>query len=43
MLKDGNNFIKALRKELGLNDSKDVNILSIILAPEARNDLKKSI
>lgn len=40
MFKDGDNFIKDLRKELGFNDSKKVNIMSIILTAEARKELK---
>ena len=39
MFKDGDNFIKELRKELGYNDSKNVNIMSIILTAEARREL----
>ena len=39
ILVDGDKFFKDLRKELGFNDSKDVNILSIILTPEARIEL----
>ncbi len=42
ILKDGNDFIKALRKELGFNDSKEVNVMSIILTAEARKELKES-
>ena len=42
ILKDGDDFIKALRKELGFNDSKDVNVMSIILTAEARKELKES-
>ncbi|RKD99849.1 hypothetical protein [Marinifilum flexuosum] len=39
LFKDGDNFIKELRKELGYNDSKNVNIMSIILTAEARKEL----
>ena len=39
MLKDGDNFLKELRKELGYNDSKDINIMSIILTAESRKEL----
>lgn len=39
ILIDGDNFFKDLRKELGFNDSKHINILSIILTPEARIEL----
>ncbi|WP_217517475.1 hypothetical protein [Vibrio metschnikovii] len=39
MLKDGDKFLKALRKEMGFTDSDKVNILSIILDPESRNQL----
>ena len=42
MFKDGDDFIKELRKELGFSDSKNVNIMSIILTPEARIELKES-
>ncbi len=42
ILKDGNDFIKALRKELGFNDSNEVNVMSIILTAEARKELKES-
>lgn len=38
-LKKGDNFFKDLRKDLGFNDSKDVNILSIVMKPEARKEL----
>ncbi|MCK5013541.1 MAG: hypothetical protein KAS66_06955 [Candidatus Omnitrophica bacterium] len=41
MFKDGDDFIKALRKELGFNDSKDLNVMSIILTAEARKELKE--
>jgi len=40
ILKDGNNFIKALRKELGFRDSADINVMSIILNAQARKELK---
>jgi len=42
MFKDGDDFIKELRKELGYNDSKNVNIMSIILTAEARRELTES-
>lgn len=41
VLKDGDDFIKELRKELGFKDSKNVNIMSIILTPETRKELKE--
>lgn len=41
ILKDGDDFIKELRKELGYNDSKNVNIMSIILTADARKELKE--
>jgi hypothetical protein len=41
ILEDGDKFFKDLRKELGFNDSKDVNILSIVLTPEARIELEQ--
>lgn len=42
ILKDGYQFIKDLRKEMGFNDSDNVNIMSIILTAEAREKLEKS-
>ena len=39
---DCNNFIKELRKELGFNDSKKINIMSIILTEESRKALEKN-
>lgn len=42
LLKDGDKFLKELRKELGYNDSKNVNIMSIILTAEAREELKQA-
>ena len=42
LLKDGNDFIKELRKELGFVDSKNINIMSIILTAEARKELTES-
>jgi len=42
IFKDGDNFIKDLRKELGFNDSKNVNIMSIILTADARKELRAS-
>ena len=41
MLKEGNVFFKELRKELGFSDDKDLNIISIILTPETRKELKE--
>ena len=43
MLRDGDKFFKDLRKEMGFSDSDDVNILSIILTPDAREELKKKV
>lgn len=40
MLKVGDTFFKDLRKEMGFHDSGKVNIISIILTPEARGELK---
>ncbi|MFC2138521.1 hypothetical protein ACFLTE_10125 [Bacteroidota bacterium] len=42
IINEGDDFIKELRKELGFNDSKSVNIMSIILSAEARKELKDS-
>jgi hypothetical protein len=41
MLNNGNKFIKDLRKEMGFHDSKELNIMNIILTVEAREELKK--
>ena len=41
-LVDGDQFIKELRKELGYKDSKNVNIMSIVLTPEAREELRQA-
>lgn len=41
ILKDGDDFIKELRKELGYKDSKNVNIMSIILTADARKELSE--
>jgi len=40
VLQAGDVFIKELRREIKFDVSKDVNILSIILNPEARRELK---
>ncbi len=40
MLKDGDKFLKDLRKEMGFNDSDRINIMSIILNAEARDELE---
>lgn len=40
MLDNGNKFIKDLRKEMGFHDSSDLNVISIILTNEARQELK---
>jgi len=42
IINDGNNFVKALRKDLGFSDSDKVNIMSIILTAEARKELKEN-
>ena len=42
ILKDGDDFVKDLRKELGYKDSNRVNIMSVILTPEARKDLMEN-
>ena len=41
MLKDGDKFLKDLRREMGFNDSDKTNIMSVILYAEARDELKK--
>jgi hypothetical protein len=43
ILKDGDKFIKDLRKEMGFHDSNKVNIMSIILTSEAREELKEKL
>lgn len=35
----GNTFLKEIRKEMGFSDSKDLNIMSIILTSEARAEI----
>ncbi len=40
MLKDGDKFLKDLRREMGFKDSDEVNIMSVILTAEAREELK---
>jgi hypothetical protein len=40
MMKIGDKFIKDLRREMGFNDSNNLNIMSIILTAEAREELK---
>lgn len=42
IIEEGDKFIKDLRKELGFNDSKKINIMSIILTPEAREEMINS-
>ena len=39
MLHDGNKFLKEIRTEMGFNDSKELNLISIILTSEAREEL----
>jgi len=41
MLRDGDKFLKDLRKEMGFNDSDKINIMSIVLDAESRESLKK--
>ncbi len=41
MLKDGDKFLKDLRKEMGFKDTDKVNIMSIILTAEAREELNE--
>ena len=39
MINNGNMIFLEIRKELGFKDSGDLNIMSIILTPEARNEI----
>ncbi|PRY84474.1 hypothetical protein [Mongoliibacter ruber] len=41
MLEDGNKFLKEIRKEMGFSDSKNLNLIDIILTAEAREELRK--
>lgn len=41
MMEDGNDFLKEIRKDMGFEDSKKLNLMKIILTPEARNELEK--
>jgi len=41
MLRVGDIFFKDLRKEMGFHDSGNVNVISVILTPEAREELKE--
>ncbi len=41
LINDADVFIKALREDLGFKDTNDVNIMSVILTPEARKELEK--
>lgn len=38
IIRDGDKFLKDLRKDLGFQDSGKVNIMSIVLDPDARKD-----
>lgn len=40
MLLDGNKFLKEIRKEMGFQDSKNLNLIDIILTSEAREELR---
>jgi len=40
IFKEGDDFVKELRKELGYKDSGRINVMSIILTPEARKELQ---
>ncbi len=42
MLDDGNLFLKEIRKEMGFEDSKDLNLIDIILTSEARIELRQN-
>lgn len=42
MLEDGNNFLKEIRKEMGFEDSKNLNLIDIILTAEAREELRQN-
>ncbi len=39
IFKEGNKMLKEIRKELGFNDSRSLNILNVILTSEARKEL----
>ena len=41
LLKDGDDFLKEIRKEMGYQVSNNINLISIILTPEARLELKE--
>ena len=42
IIRDGDKFLKDLRKDLGFEDKNKVNIMSIILDAEARRKFDKS-
>lgn len=42
ILEDGNNFLKEIRKEMGFVDSKNLNLIDIILNSEAREELRQT-
>lgn len=39
MVENGNNFLKEIRKELGFSDSRNLNVMGLILTDEARKEL----
>jgi len=39
MQHDGNKFLKEIRTEMGFNDSKELNLISVILTYDAREEL----
>ena len=41
LLRDGDEFLKEIRKEMGYQVSNNINLISIILTPEARQELKE--
>lgn len=41
ILENGNKFLKQIRSEMGFSDSKNLNLISIILTAEAREELKE--
>lgn len=42
IINHGNEFLKEIRKDLGFNDSTNLNLVSIILNSEAREELTKN-
>ena len=42
MINDGNNFLKEIRRDMGFSDSKELNLIDIILTAEARIELREN-